>query len=129
GRGLRARPLERLLDLGPRRVRQLCRLVTRLLEEPRPACLGLAELLRRLGVRPREELARLLVRRAEDLGPLPLAVRAIALDVGLLGLELALAAPDLLLGAPELGGGRGLRVALERVRELRGRADQVERVH
>jgi hypothetical protein len=128
-RGLRARPLERRLDLRPRRVRQLRGLVSRLLEEPRTLGLRLAQLGLRLGVRLGDDLPRLLVRRAEDLRALPLALLPVALDVRLLRLDVALAAPHLLLGLPELRGRGALRVALERVRELRRRANQMERVH
>ena len=44
---LSPRPLERLVDLGPGGVRQLGRLVARLLEQARGAGLGLAQLLAR----------------------------------------------------------------------------------
>src|SRR5205085_1349283 len=128
-RGLRARPLERRLDLGPRRVRQLRGLVARLLEEPRALRLRLAELGLRLGVRLRDDLPRLLVRRAQDLRPLALALLPVALDVGLGRLKVALAAPHLLLGLPELRRRGALRVALQRVGELGRRANEVERVH
>ena len=102
--------------------------MARLLEEPRALRLGLAQLGRRLRVRARDDLVRLLLGRGENLLPLPLRLVAIALDVRLLRLELALAPPDLLLRARELRGRGALRVALERVRELRRRADEVERV-
>ena len=105
--GLRARPLERLLDLGPRRVRELGRLVARLLEQPCAARLGLAELLRGVAVaRSASSCARLVAGRVQDLGALALALGAVALELGLALLQLALAPPDLLLGAPQLRGGR-----------------------
>src|SRR5205814_5965314 len=104
-RGLRPRPLERLLDLRAGRVRQLRRLVSGLLEEPRALRLGLPELGPRLGVRPRDDLVRLLLRRAEDLGSLPFGVLPVPIDVGLLGLELALPLPNLLLSPAELRRG------------------------
>ena len=103
--------------------------MTRLLEQPRAPGLGLAKLLRRLRVRPREQLASLLVRRSQDLRTLPLAVHAVALDVGLLRLDLALAAPDLLLGTSELRRRGVLGVALERVGELGRGTNQMEGVH
>ena len=93
------------------------------------ARLGLAHLGRRVAVRVREQLARLVLGRVQDLGPLALALVAVALDLGLVRLQLALRAPDLLLGPAHLRGRGGLRVALERVGELGGGADQVQRVH
>jgi hypothetical protein len=126
---LRACPLERLLDLGAGCVRELGGLVARLLEEAAPAGLGLAELARRLGLRLLDQLAGLGLRGVEDLGPLALGLGAVTLDLGLARLQLALAGAHLLLRALELRGRRGLRVALERVGELGGGADQMERVH
>ena len=127
--GLCAGPLERLLDLGAGGVRQLGCLVARLLQQAGAARLGLAELGRRVAVRVREQLAGLGLGGVHDLVALALALLAEALDLPLLLLQLALAAGDLDLGAPELGGRRVLRVALERVGELGGGADQVQRVH
>ena len=60
--GLRARPFESLLDLGPRGVRQLGRLVARLFEEPAALGLCLAELLGRIAVGIRKQLTRLVAR-------------------------------------------------------------------
>ena len=127
--GLRARPLERLLDLGAGGVRELGRLVARLLEQPGAARLGLVQGSRRVAVRVRKQLARLALRGVQDLVALALALLAEALDLPLLLLQLALAARDLDLGAAELRGGRGLRVPLECVGELGGRTDEMQRVH
>jgi hypothetical protein len=126
---LRARPFEGLLDLGARRIRELGRLVTGLLEEPVPARLGFLQLARRVAVRVREQLARLVAGGVHHLGALALRFLAVALDLGLALLQLALPAPHLLLGALELRRRSRLRVALDRVRELGGRTDQVQRVH
>ena len=128
-RRLGAGPLERLLDLGARGVRELGRLVARLLEEARGAGLGLLDLLRGLEIRLREQLARLVLGGVDDLCALALALGAVALDLGLARLQLVLAPRDLLLGLSELRRGGGLRVALDRVGELGGGADQVQRVH
>ena len=57
--GLRAGPLERLLDLGAGGVRQLGRLVAGLLEETVAARLGVMELGAGIPVRLRQDLARL----------------------------------------------------------------------
>ena len=89
GTGLGASPLERLLDLGPCRVGELGRLVPRLLEQPVALGLGLAQLLRRVAVRVREQLARLVARVVQHLGPLALALLAIAFDLGFAVLLLA----------------------------------------
>ena len=129
GGRLRAGPLERLLDLGPGGVRELGRLVPRLLEQPVPARLGLAQLARRVGVGLAEQVAGLGLGGGEDLRALALRLAAVALDLGLALLELVLLLAHLLFGALELRGGRGLGVALERVGELGGGADQVQRVH
>jgi hypothetical protein len=103
--------------------------VARLLEQSVPAGLGLAQLPRRVGIRLRDEVARLGLRSIEDLGALALGLGAIALDLGLALLELALLRAHLLLRALQLGRGRGLGVALERVGELGCGPDQVEGVH
>ena len=76
-----------------------------------------------------EEVAGLGLRGVHDLGALALRLGAVALDLGLALLQLALLRAHLLLGALQLRRGRRLRVALERVGELGGGADQVERVH
>ena len=128
-RRLRARPLERLLDLGAGGVRELGRLVAGLLEQAVAARLRLLQLARRVGVRLGEQLAGLVAGGVQHLGALALALLAVALDLGLALLQLVLAAADLLLGPAELRRGCGLRVALDRVGELGGRADQVQRVH
>ena len=129
GSGLGARPLEGLLDLCAGGVRELGRLVTGLLEEASGPCLGLLDLLRRLELGLRTELARLVLGRVDDLGPLALALGAVALDLGLARLQLVLAPRHLRLGRLQLRRGGGLRVALDRVGELGGAADQVQRVH
>src|SRR5262252_990034 len=61
-RCLCARPLERLLDLGAGRIRQLGGLVTGLLEQAAALGLRLLELPRGVGVRLREQLPRLVTR-------------------------------------------------------------------
>ena len=127
--GLRAGPLERLLDLGAGRVRQLRRLVAGLLEQPVAARLGLAQLARRVGVRLREQVAGLALGGGHDLGALALRLGAVALDLGLALLQLVLLRAHLFLGALELRRRGGLRVALEHVGELGGGADEVQRVH
>ena len=127
--GLRARPLERLLDLGAGGVRELGRLVARLLEQAVALGLRLLQLGGRVGVGLREQLARLVPRGVQHLGALALALLAVALDLGLARLQVDLAAAHLLLGLAELGGRRVLRVALDRVGELGGGADEMERVH
>ena len=75
--GLRASPLERLLT-SARRVRELGRLMSRLLEELRRAGLGFADLLRRVALRLLEQLARFVPRRVEDLGTLAIRLGGIA---------------------------------------------------
>ena len=127
--GLRARPLERLLDLGPGRVRELGGLVARLLEEPCAARLRLPHLGRRVAVGVRKDLAGLGPRLIHDLGALPLGLLADPSDLGLLLLEVHLRLADLLLGDRDLLRRGLLGVALDRVGELGGGADQVERVH
>ena len=124
-----ARPLERLLDLGTGGIRQLGRLVARLLEQAGAACLGLAELLRRVAVGVGEQVARLGAGCVEDVGPLALALEAVALDLALTALELGLLAAHLFLDAADLRGGCALRVTLDLVGELGGGTDQVQRVH
>ena len=58
-----------------------------------------------------------------------LALEAVALDLGLASLEVLLPVTNLFLGPAELDGRRRLGVPLDRVGELGGRTDQVERVH
>ena len=94
-----------------------------------PLRLGLLQLGGRVGMRLREELARLVPRCVQHLGALALALLAVALDLGLALLQLDLPAAHLLLGPAELSGRGVLRVALERVGELGGGADEMERVH
>ena len=108
---------------------ELGRLVPRLLEQPGALRLGVAELLARVAVGLREDLARLVAGRVQDLAPLALGLLADARDLGLALLELHLRLANLLLGLADLLGGGLLRVALDRVRELGGRADEVQRVH
>ena len=103
--------------------------MARLLEQAAALRLGLLQLARRVGVRLREQLARLVPRGVQHLGALALALLAVALDLGLALLQLVLAAAHLFLGLPELRRGGVLRVALDRVGELGGRADEVQRVH
>jgi hypothetical protein len=126
---LRPRPLERLLDLGARRVRELGGVVARLLEQPVAARLGLAELLVALALRVGEQLARLVASRVHDLGALALAVAAIALDLGVTARKVLLALANVLLGASDLHRRRALRVLLDHVGELGGLTDEVEGVH
>src|SRR5207244_9960156 len=76
-----------------------------------------------------EQLARLVAGRVEDLSALAVALLPVPLDLRLALLQLALASPDLLLGLAELGRGRRLGVALDRVGELGGGTDEMERVH
>ena len=128
-RGLRPRPLERLLDLGTDRVGQLGRLVASLLQQPVRARLCLADLGGRMPLRLRLGLTSFVAGRVEDLGALALALLAIPLDLVLSLLELALASADLFLGAADLGRGCRLRVALDRVGHVGGGADHVQRVH
>src|SRR5581483_8842124 len=101
GSGLRARPVEGLVDLGAHRVRELGGLVPRLLEQPGAARLGLAHLRGGVAVRVREQLARLVLRVLQQLVALALAVLAEALDASLFFLQLALAAGDLRFRALE----------------------------
>ena len=101
----------------------------RLLEQPVAARLGLALLACGLGLRLRQEVARLRLRRVHDLGALTLRFGAVALDLGLALLQLALLRAHLLLGPLQLRRRRRLCVPLERVGELGRGADQVERVH
>ena len=128
-RGLGAGPLQRLLDLGASGVRELGRLMACLLDEPRGARLGLANLLGHVALCVLEQLARLVPGCVRDLCPLALRLLAVALDLGLAVLQLVLTPRDLFLGPRQLVRGRLLRVALERVGELGGGADQVEGVH
>src|SRR5436190_1406180 len=92
---LGARPLERLLDLGARGIRQLDRLMARLLEQAVALCLGLLQLARGVGIRLREQLARLVLGGVQDLAALAIAFLPVALDLGLALQELALAAAHL----------------------------------
>ena len=103
--------------------------MARLLEQAVALGLGLLQLSRRLRMGLREELARLVPCCVQHLGTLPLAFLAIALDLGLAALQIHLTAAHFLLGPPELCSGRVLRVALERVCEIGGSADEMERVH
>jgi hypothetical protein len=103
--------------------------VARLLQEPVAARFGLAELACRVGVGLAEQVAGFALGGGQDLGALALGLRAITLDLALALLELVLPPAHLLLRALKLRGGGGLGVALERVGELGGGADQVERVH
>ena len=100
-----------------------------LLEQAAALRLRLLELAGRVGVRLREQLARLVARGVQHLGALALALLAVALELRLAILQLALPAADLFLGLAELRGGGVLRVALDRVGELGGGADEVQRVH
>src|SRR5207244_3782547 len=83
---------ERLLDLGAGRVRQLRRLVSRLLEQTAPLRLGLSKLLGRVPVRIREELTGFIASVVQQLCALPLALLPVALDLALPLLPLAAAA-------------------------------------
>src|SRR5918992_4805265 len=99
GRSLRARPFQRLLDLRPRGVRQLRRLMTGLLEQTCSASLGLTQLLARVLVGLGDELASLVARGREDLVALALALVAEALHLALALLERLLTLPYFLLRA------------------------------
>src|SRR5918993_2257451 len=103
--------------------------MTRLLEQPVAASLGLPQLASRIGGRLRQLLAGLGLRSVHDLGALALRLGAIALDLGLALLQLVLLRAHLLLSALHLRSRSGLRIALERIRELGRCADQVEGVH
>src|SRR3981081_3404067 len=80
-------------------------------------------------MRLREQLARLVPRGVQRLGALALALLAVALDLGLAVLQLVLAAAHLFFRLAELRRGSVLRVALNRVGELRGCADEMQCVH
>ena len=116
--GLRARPFEGLLDLCPRGVRQLGRLVARLFEEPAALGLCLAELLSRIAVGIRKQLTRLVARVVEHLCALAFTLLAVALDLGFAVLLLAAAPANLFLGLGQLGLGSLLRVGLDGVGEF-----------
>jgi hypothetical protein len=103
--------------------------VTRLLEQPVPLRLRLAQLLGRVTVRVGEQLARLVARVVQDLGTLSLALLPVPLDLGFPVLHLAAAAANLFLRLGELRLGGALRVGFDRVGELGGGADQMQRVH
>ena len=126
---LSARPFEGLLDLGPRGVRQLGRLVARLFEEPAALGLCLAELLGRIAVGIRKQLTRLVARVVEHLRALAFALLAVALDLGFAVLLLAAAPANLFLGLGQLGLGSLLRVGLDGVGVFRGSANQMQGVH
>ena len=129
GAALCTRPLERLLDLCACCVRELGRLVARLLEEPVALGLRLLQLAGRFGVRLREQLARLVPCGVQQLAALPLALLAVALELALALLQVGLAAAHFFLGLPELCSRSVLCVALDRVGELRRGADEMECVH
>src|SRR5215467_10032717 len=80
-------------------------------------------------MRAGEQLAGLVLGRVQELAALPLALLPVALDLLLPVLEIAVTAADLLLGPPELRRRSVLRVGLDRVGELRSRADQMQRIH
>src|SRR5437879_13321738 len=86
-----------------------------LLEQAAALRLGLAQLLRGVAVRVREQLPRLVAGVVQHLRALAFALLAETLDVGLSVLLLAAAAADLLLGLPEWSLRRALRVGLDRV--------------
>src|SRR5258706_248120 len=79
-------------------VRELGGLVARLLEEPVALRLCLLQLARGVCVRLREQLARLVTRRVQQLAALALALLAVALEVALALLQVGLAAAHFLLG-------------------------------
>src|SRR5918995_7380523 len=103
--------------------------MTCLLDEPRRACLRLANLLRSVALRVLKQIARLVSRRVHYLGTLALGFLAVALDLGLAVLQVALALRHLLLGPGQLVRRGLLSIAFERVGELGGGADQVQGVH
>ena len=100
-----------------------------LLEQAGSARLGLLDLLRGLLLRLLQRLARLGLGRVDHLGPLALALVAVALDLALPLLKLALAPADLLFGPAQLRGRSGLGIPLDRVGHLGSRADHVQGVH
>jgi len=117
-------PFERL-----GRVRELGGLVAGLLEEPCAARFGLAHLGRGVAVRARQDVLGLGPRRVRDLGALPFGLPANARDLGLLLFQVHLCLANLLLGALDLLRRGLLRVALDGVRELGRRPDEMERIH
>ena len=116
--GLRARPFEGLLDLCPRGVRQLGRLVARLFEESAALRLCLAELLSRIAVGIGKQLTRLVPRVVEHLRTLAFTLLAVALDLGFAVLLLAAAPANLFFGLGQLSLGSLLRVGLDGVGEF-----------
>src|SRR5439155_7733179 len=126
---LGAGPFERLLHLGASRVRELRGLMARLLEEAGAPGLRLAELLRRVAVSPAEDLSGLVARGVEDLDALLVRLLADSRQLGLLPLELDLRLANLLFRTGNLLCRRLLCVALDRVGEVRRRANEVQRVH
>jgi hypothetical protein len=124
-----ARAQSSVCSTSARGVRELGRLVARLLGQAVASHLGLAQLRRRVAVRLSQDLAGLLARRAQDLGPLTFRLLPDPGDLGLVLLELHLLLADLLLGTADLLDGRILRIALDRVGELRRRAHDVKGVH
>jgi hypothetical protein len=129
GSRLTPRPLERLLDLGSHRVRQLGGLVPRLLDESRGACLRLAAFLARFAVRVGQELTGLFPGRVQRLGTESLALATEALDLALLLAQFLSAFPNLRLRPAELRCRRALGVALDHVGKLSRLPDQMERIH
>src|SRR5947209_3643956 len=121
--------LQGLLSLCAGGVRELGRLMARLLDEPGAPRLGLLQLACRVGLRLRQQLAGLVAGRVHHLGTLALDFLRLPLDGRFAVADLALAAHELLLRAGELGRGGGLCVALGRVGELGRRAAEVQRVH
>ena len=101
----------------------------RLLDQAGGPRLGLLDLLRGLLLRLLQRLARLGLGRVDHLGPLALALVAVALDLALPLLKLALAPADLLFGPAQLRGRSGLGIPLDRVGHLGSRADHVQGVH
>src|SRR6185437_5392939 len=126
---LRTRPFERLLYLGARGIRQLGRLVSRLLEQAVRTSFSLTDLGGRLPLDIGLGLTCFIARAVQHLGALALALLTEPLDLVLALLQLALATGDLFLGASKLSGRSGLSVSLDRVGHVCGGADHVQRVH
>jgi len=110
-------------------VGQLGRLVSCLLEQAAALGLRLAQLLRRVAVCVREQLARLVAGGVQHLRPLTFALLPVALDLRLAVLLFATAAPNLFFRLRELRLGSLLRIGLDRVGELGGATDEVEGIH
>ena len=126
---LRAGPVQGLGDVGAGRVRELGRLMPRLLEQPGAASFGVPGERIRLAFGAEPELARLEARGVDHLEALPLGVEALHIELRLVLTELAMLPAHLTLDAAVLLRRRSLGVPLQYVCELGSRPDQPERVH